>query len=149
MRYITREDLIEVIQGRLLDESVSELPDDILNGLESKAIDFTISYISGRYDTEKIFGLPSPSGEGREGEVMRNGLLVQAIAMIVVYRAVRRNAARKVPDDFTNIYTEAIRILSNIQTGSQSLAGMPEVTGDSGTTGSLMYGNTTNKDFFI
>jgi hypothetical protein len=39
--------------------------------------------------------------------------------------------------------------LNNIQTGSQSLAGMPEVTGDSGTTGSLMYGNTTNKDFFI
>ena len=139
MRYITREDLIEVIQGRLLDESVSELPEDLLNGLESKAIDFAISYISGRYDTEKIFGDP----------VMRAGLLVQAIAMIVVYRAVRRNAARKVPDDFPDLYKEAKDILSNIQKGSQSLAGMPEVTGDSGTTSSLMYGNTTNKDFFI
>jgi phage gp36-like protein len=139
MRYITREDLIEVIQGRLLDESVAELPEELLNGLESKAIDFAVSYISGRYDTDKIFGEP----------VMCSGLLVQAIAMIVVYRAVRRNAARKVPDDFPDIYTEAIRILSNIQTGSQSLSGMPEVTGDSGTTGSLMYGNTTNKDFFI
>ncbi len=138
MRYITREDLIEVIQGRLLDESVSELPEELLDGLESKAIDFAISYISGRYDTGKIFGEP----------VMRSGLLVQAIAMIVVYRAVRRNAARKVPDDFPDMYTEAIRILSNIQTGSQSLPGMPEVTGDSGTTGSLMYGNTTNKDFY-
>jgi phage gp36-like protein len=139
MRYITREDLIEVIQGRLLDESVAELPEELLDGLEGKAIDFAISYISGRYDTDKIFGDP----------VIRNGLLVQAIAMIVVYRAVRRNAARKVPDDFPDMYTEAIRILSNIQTGSQSLAGMPEVTGDTGTTGSLMYGNTTNKDFFI
>jgi len=139
MRYITREDLIEVIQGRLLDESVSELPEKILNGLESKAIDFAISYISGRYDTDKIFGDP----------VMRSGLLVQAIAMIVVYRAVRRNAGRKVPDDFPDMYSEAIRILSNIQTGSQSLAGMPEVTGESGTSGSMMYGNTTNKDFFI
>ena len=139
MKYITREDLIEVIQERLLDESVSELPEELLDGLESKAIDFAISYISGRYDTSKIFGDP----------VMRNGLLVQAIAMIVVYRAVRRNAARKVPDDFPDMYTEAIRILSNIQTGSQSLVGLPEVTGDSGTTGSLMYGNTTNKDFFI
>jgi phage gp36-like protein len=139
MRYITREDLIEVIQGRLLDESVAELPEELFNGMESKAIDFAVSYISGRYDTDKIFGEP----------VMRNGLLVQAIAMIVVYRAVRRNAARKVPDDFPDMYTEAVRILSNIQTGSQSLSGMPEVTGDSGTTGSLMYGNTTNKDFFI
>jgi phage gp36-like protein len=139
MRYITREDLIEVIQGRLLDESVAELHDTILDGLESKAIDFAISYISGRYHTDKIFGEP----------VMRSGLLVQAIAMIVVYRAVRRNAARKVPDDFPDMYSEAIKILSNIQTGSQSLPGMPEITGDDGTTGSLMYGNNTNKDFYI
>ena len=139
MRYITREDLIEIIQGRLLDESVSELPDDILDGLEGKAIDFAISYISGRYDTTLIFGDP----------VMRAGLLVQAVAMIVVYRAVRRNAARKVPDDFTDIYKEAIKILNNIQTGSQSLPGMPEITGESGTVAGLMYGNTTNKDFFI
>ena len=148
MRYITREDLIEVIQGRLLDESVSELPEELLNGIESKAIDFAISYISGRYDTDKIFGISPPEGEP-EGDVMRNGLLVQAIAMITVYRAVRRNAARKVPDDFQDVYTEAIKILSNIQTGAQSLPGMPEITGDAGTTGSLMYGNTTNKDFFI
>ncbi len=139
MKYITKEDLIEIIQGRLLDESVSELPNELLDGLEIKAIDFVISYISGRYNTDKIFGDP----------VMRSGLLVQAIAMIVVYRAVRRNAARKVPDDFADTYTEAIRILSNIQTGSQSLAGMPEITGDSGTTSSLMCGNTTNKDFYI
>jgi phage gp36-like protein len=139
MRYITREDLIEVIQGKLLEESVAELPGELLDRLEAKAIDFAVSYISGRYDTGKIFGDP----------VMRNGVLVQAIAMIVVYRTVRRNAARKVPDDFPGIYTEAIRILSNIQTGSQALRGLPEVTGDTGTTGSLMYGNTTDKDFFI
>ncbi|MDR1155285.1 MAG: DUF1320 domain-containing protein [Bacteroidales bacterium] len=139
MKYITREDLIEAVQGRLLDESVAEAPDELLDGLEAKAIDFAVSYISGRYNTDMIFGDP----------VLRHGLLVQAIAMIVVYRAVRRNAARKVPDDFPDIYTEAIRMLSNIQTGSQSLPGMPEITGNTGTTGSLMYGNTTNRDFFI
>ena len=138
MRYITKEDLIEVIQERLLDESVAGFPDDLLDGIESKAIDFAISYISGRYNTEVIFGDP----------VMRSGLLVQAIAMIVVYRAVKRNAARKVPDDFPDLYTEAKQILNNIQTGAQSLPGMPEITGDSGTTGSLMFGNNTNKDFF-
>jgi phage gp36-like protein len=139
MKYITREDLTEAIQGRLLDESVSEAPEALLDGLEAKAIDFTISYISGRYDTDLIFGDP----------VMRNGLLVQAVAMIVVYRAVRRNAARKVPDDFQDIYTEAVRILNNVQTGAQTLVGLPEVTGESGTTSSLMYGSNTNKDFFI
>lgn len=128
-----------MVQGRLLDESVAEAPEDLLNGLEKKAIEFAISYIAGRYNTDLIFGDP----------IMRNALLVQAIAMIVVYRAVRRNAARKVPDDFPDIYTEAIKILSNIQTGAQALPGFPEITGDSGTTGSLMYGSNTNKDYFI
>jgi citrate lyase beta subunit len=139
MRYITREDLIETVQGRLLDESVADTPDALLDGLEEKAIDFAISYISGRYDTGLIFGDP----------VLRHGLLVQAIAMTVAYRAVRRNAARKVPADFSDVYTEAIKILSNIRTGAQSLPGLPEIAGDSGTAASLMYGNTTSRDFFI
>jgi phage gp36-like protein len=139
MTYIEREDLIEIIQERLLDENNAGFPDEILNGIEIKAIAFVISYISGRYDTDRIFGNPP----------MRHPLLVQAIAMIVVYRTVRRNAARKVPEDYLQVYNDAIKILSNIQNGSQLLNGLPEVVGDTGTTGSLMYGNTTNKDFFI
>ncbi|GAB6123071.1 phage protein Gp36 family protein [Dysgonomonas termitidis] len=138
MRYVEKEDLIEVIQERMLDDSV-ELDDAILDGLEEKAISFTITYISGRYKTDEIFGTP----------VMRHPVLVQAIAMIVVYRAVRRNAARKVPEDYTDIYKEAKEILNNIQSGRQTLPGMPEITGDDGTTATLMYGNTTNDDFFI
>ena len=138
MKYIEREDLIEIIQERFLDDSVA-LDESIIDGLETKAIDFAISYISGRYNTGKIFGNP----------VIRNEILVQAISMIVVYRAVRRNAARKVPDDFPDMYNEAKDILRNIQTGEQKLDGMPEITGETGTSGSLMYGNSTNKDFFI
>lgn len=139
MRYIEREDLTEVIQSRLMDESIAEAPDEILDGIEGKVIDLVISYISGRYDTGRIFGEP----------VMRSGLLVQVIAMITAYRAVRRNAARRVPEDFADMYAEAVKILSNIQSGSQLLHGLPEITGEAGTTGSLMYGNTTDKDFFI
>ncbi len=138
MKYITKEDLVSVIQERLLDDSI-QLDDKILDDIESKAIDFAVSYLLGRYNTAEIFG----------ESVMRNGLLVQAISMIVVYRSVRRNAARKVPDDFTDLYKEAKEILSNIQSGKQKLDGLPEITGDTGTTGSLMYGNTTNKDLFI
>jgi len=138
MRYITREDLIEIIQERFLDESV-QLSDAVLDGIEEKTIQFAISYISGRYRTDAIFGTPP----------MRHDLLVQAIAMIVVYRSVRRNAARKVPDDYTDIYKEAKDILSNIQKGSQQLKGLPEIVGQDGTSASLMFGNNTNKDFFI
>lgn len=138
MKYLEKEDLIEIIQEKLLDDSL-QLDDGILDGLENKAISFTSSYISGRYQVDKIFGDP----------VMRHPLLVQAISMIVIYRAVRRNAARKVPEDYTDIYNEAIKILANIQSGAQSMGGMPEVTGDDGSTAKLMYGNTTNSNFFI
>ncbi|MDR1172283.1 MAG: DUF1320 domain-containing protein [Bacteroidales bacterium] len=138
MRYINRDDLIEIIQERLLDESV-QLNGALLDSIEAKAIDFAISYISGRYDCDIIFGDP----------VRRHGLLAQAIGMIVAYWAVRRNAARKVPGDFPDIYREAVAILEHIRSGSQQLDGMPEITGADGTTASLMYGNNTNRDFFI
>ena len=71
------------------------------------------------------------------------------MSMIVCYRVVRRNAARKVPDDYLALYREALEILANIQKGSQRLNGLPEITGESGTSGSLMYGSNRNPDFFI
>lgn len=138
MKYIQKADLVEIIQERLLDDSL-QLDAAILDGLEAKAIAFATSYIGGTYDAAKIFGDP----------VMRHPLLVQALAMIVTYRAVRRNAARKVPDDFTDLYKEAVKILTNIQSGAQSLDGLPAITAPDGTTGSLMYGNSTKDNFFI
>ena len=138
MKYVEKEDLVEVIQERQLDDSV-ELDDAILDGIETKAISFAMSYISGRYKTGEIFGTP----------VKRHPVLVQAIAMIVVYRAVRRNAARKVPDDYADIYKEAKEILNNIQSGKQTLDGLPAITAEDGSTAKLMYGNTTNDDLFI
>lgn len=93
MIYLEKEDIIEVIQERLLDDSL-QLDDDILNGLEKKAIAFAVSYISGRYKTDEIFGEP----------VKRHPLLVQAIAMITVYRrfvATPRGKSRTVIRIFT------------------------------------------------
>ncbi len=138
MMYLQKDDLVEIIQARLLDDSL-QLDDNILTGIEEKAIAFAASYISGRYSTGEIFGEP----------VKRHPLLVQAIAIIVVYWAVRRNAARKVPEDYPNMYKEAVKILSNIQSGAQSLDGLPEVTGEDGAPTGLMYGNSTNDNFFL
>ncbi len=78
--------------------------------------------------------------------------MVQAIAQIVAYRAVRRNAARKVPGDLKDLYDEAVTMLNNIQKGSTQLKGLPEPTasnGGDGTTSALLYGNNTDKDNFI
>lgn len=55
MIYLVKDDLIEVIQEKLLDDSL-QLVDYILDGLEIKAIAFSASYISGRYKVNEIFG---------------------------------------------------------------------------------------------
>lgn len=138
MRYLEKEDLIEVVQEYFLDDS-NQFDDRVTDGLEEKAIAFTVSYISGRYRTDEIFDVP----------VKRTPLLVFVIARLVVYWTVRRNAARKVAEDYKTIYDEAVSILAKIQNGVQALPGMPEVTGDDGSTAKLMYGNTTNDNLFI
>lgn len=146
MIYLQKEDLISVIQERLMGESVA-LPaginldnNELLDDIEGKAIDLAISYISGIYNTELIFA---------EAEPIRNGVLVQVIASIVVYRAVRRNATRKVPEDYLQLYKDAIKDLEKIQSGAMNLVNCPKLTTDDGTSVSPGYGNNTNDNFFI
>ena len=146
MKYLEEEDLIAVIQERLINESIALAQDaalndnEILNKIEEKAIDFAISYISGTYDTATIFDETTP---------IRNGVLTQAIACIVVYRAVKRNAARKVPSDLIELYTDAKKDLERIQIGAMNLINCPKLTTEDGTSTSPVYGNNTNDNFFI
>ncbi len=149
MQYIEQADLIEVIQERLLDDS-TQFTADTVDGLEKKAIAFADSYISGRYKTDEIFGgdwwLDGSTTD--PGTMKRHPLLTLAIARLVVYWSVRRNAARKVPEDYKAIYDEAERILSKIQSGVQTLAGLPLVVGETGEQ-KLLWGNTTNPNNYI
>ena len=142
MKYIDDTDLASVIQERFLDESTANIAgnDAILLDLEQKAIDYVISYITGRFNTTLIFYGEAP---------LRNGVLKQIMAQIVVYRAVRRNAARKVPEDLIELYKDATKSLERIQSGAMALPGLPLITASDGTTSSLQYGNSTNRDFFI
>jgi len=142
MKYIDETDLASVIQERFLDDSTANIAgtDAILVDLEQKAIDYVVSYITGRYNTDLIFTTVEP---------MRNGVLRQIIAQIVVYRAVRRNAARKVPEDYVTLMSDSTKQLERIQSGAMSLPSLPLITASDGTTSSLMTGNSTNTDFFI
>ncbi len=145
MMYINKDDLIDIIQERLMTESVA-MPtpttideNTILNSIEKKAIDLVVSYISGTYNHELIFA-ETP---------IRNGVLVQIIASIVVYRSVRRNAARKVPEDLIQLYSDAIKDLGRIQSGAMNLIDCPKSIKPDGTSTSPVYGNNTNDNFFI
>lgn len=143
MKYINTEDIISVIQERLINESVAlkeavELENNpIVDDIESKTIDLVCSYIGGVYNCDKIFAEPP----------LRNGVLVQIIASIVVYRCVRRNAARKVPEDYISLYIDAIKQLEKIQSGAMDLIGLPELTDENGNSLSPIWGNNYNKDW--
>lgn len=145
MRYINRDDIVSVIQERLMYESVALITDkelednEVLADIEGKVIDLVISYISRRYNHADIFG-DTP---------IRNGVLVFIVTSITVYRAVRRNAARKVPEDMAELYSDAIKNLEKIQKGSMDLIDCPLLTKDDGSPISPVYGNNTNNDFFI
>jgi len=142
MSYITTDDLLVYIQEPLMIASLAAedgtLDNDILDSIISPVIDLVKSYVGTRYDTALIFA----------GTPIRNGVLVQIISMITTYRIVRRNAARKVPEDYNNMYSDALKLLEKVQSGSQYLDNLPLVKDESGNI-PLMYGNTTNKDYFI
>jgi hypothetical protein len=141
MKYIEEIDLIAVIQERFLDESTANIAGDnsILDNIESKAIDYAISYISGRYNTDLIFVENTP---------LRNGTLCQIIAQIVVFRSVKRNAARKVPEDYVALMSDSTKQLERIQSGAMSLPGLPLIAAQEGTK-DLKYGNNRNSNYFI
>ena len=125
MRYIEETDLASVIQERFLDDSTANIAGDqtILNDIENKAIAYAVSFISTRYNTDLIFS---------ETEPLRSPILQQIIAQIMVYRAVKRNATRKVPEDYVTMFNEATRTLERIQSGAMKLVGMPVLTDESG-----------------
>ncbi|WP_320053964.1 phage protein Gp36 family protein [uncultured Acetobacteroides sp.] len=145
MKYINKEDLVSIIQERLMNDSIAtEAPvnindNDILDNIEAKTIDLVISYISGKYICDKIF-TETP---------IRNGVLVQIIASIVVYRSVRRNAARKVPEDYVLLYNDSVKQLEKIQSGAMKLVNCPLLIKEDGSSASPLFGNNTNDNYFI
>ena len=113
--YITEQDIITNIQETMLQSSIEKNP-DILDTLESQVIDEVKSYIGARYDTSKIFGSPA----------IANGMLSRIIVCLVTYRAIRRNAARKVPDDYVEMKDWAYEVLGNIRDGIMPLPDVPQ-----------------------
>ena len=139
MRYITQADTLAVIQEPMLQSSI-EKQAEILEKLENDSIDEVCSYIGGRYDCSKIFGEPPVS----------NGMIQRIITCMVVYRAVRRNAARKVPEDYEEMYQWAYDTLSRIRDGEMPLPGLPEITTNPDTGKPLSFwGSNRKEEYFL
>lgn len=141
MIYLEKDDLITDAFERFIDES-SEDNETILNKAESRAIGMVKTLIGSRYDVDLIFN---------ETEPVRNELLVQILSRIVIYRVIRRNAARKVPTDYKEDYDEALKWLQDIAIGKTPLDGLPVPTDESGnpTNSNSMFGNNKNPNYYI
>lgn len=154
MRYITKDDLLDNSYEQFIRES-SKDSFNIINSLELKSIDLAKTYLT-RYDTDSIFGIPIIDENENEDEdieftpPIRHELLAEIIAKITLYKLFRRNAARKVPEDIKEDYQWAIKELERIRSGAAELEGLPPKLDEAGNIASnSLWGNTTNKDFYI
>lgn len=138
MVYITEQDIISNIQETMLQSSIEKNP-DILDTLEAQTIDEVKSYIGARYDTSKIFGDPP----------VINGMLVRVIVSLVTYRAIRRNAARKVPDDYIEMRDWAYGVLENIRDGIMPLPDVPPTVDPETGEKLSLFGSNRKPEYFL
>ena len=138
MVYITEQDIISNIQETMLQSSI-EKNTDILDTLESQVIDEVKSYIGSRYDTTKIFGEP----------IYKNGMLSRIIVCLITYRAIRRNAARKVPDDYIEMKDWAYGVLENIRDGIMPLPDVPQTVDPETGEKLSLFGSNRKPEYFL
>lgn len=138
MIYIKQEDIKANIQETMLQASI-EKDSGILDTLEAQTIDEVKSYIGARYDTSKIFGDPP----------IINGMLVRIIVSLVTYRAIRRNAARKVPDDYTEMRDWAYGVLENIRDGIMPLPDVPQAVDPETGEKLSLFGSNRKPEYFL
>ncbi|GIZ09994.1 phage protein Gp36 family protein [Flavobacterium sp. UMI-01] len=141
MIYLEKEDLITDAFERFIDESTKD-DETVLDNAEKRAIDFVKTMIGSRYNVNLIF---------TEGAPIINEMLVQIISRIVLYRVIKRNAARKVPTEYKEDYDEAIKWLNDISTGKIPLDGLPTPVDDNGDPikSNTLWGNNSNSNFYI
>lgn len=138
MKYITNTDLKNIIRDDMLTSSIQGQT-EMLDELETNAIGKVKAYLFGLYKVDLIF----------DGEtVLRNPLLVEIIAKLVTYAAVRRNAARKVPADYSDLEDQAYSLLQRIADGKMTLIDLPLVTNEDGTE-KLMWGNSKKTENYV
>ena len=138
MKYITNTDLKNIIRDDMLTSSIQGQT-EMLDELEANAIGKVKAYLFGLYKVDLIF----------DGEtVLRNPLLVEIIAKLVTYAAVRRNAARKVPADYSDLEDQAYSLLQRVADGKMTLIDLPIVTNEDGTE-KLMWGNSKKTENYV
>ncbi|CDF80581.1 conserved hypothetical protein (DUF1320), putati ve phage protein [Formosa agariphila KMM 3901] len=139
MIYITQDDLKTESFERFITESTSDFP-TVIDKAEEKSIGIAKTLLKGRYDVVLIFDETTP---------VRDEFLVEIITKLTTCKIFGRNAARKLPTDLKDDYDWAMKQLEKINAGRLVLD-LPLITSSSGApTSDTIWGNNTNKNFYI
>ena len=140
MIFLNEDDIQAHLFQQYIDESKEDTP-TVLDTLERQNIALIKAKLNGRYDVEKVFS---------HTDADRHYLIVKILSHLLIYDLVRRNAARKVPNDIAENYEWAMKYLECIKAGKEFPVGLNEITDEDGeTTDVLLYGNNRNDNFYI
>lgn len=140
MIFLTDPDIDAHLFNRFSRERDQENRTEILNTLEAQNITIIKSKLKGRYDIDEIF---KQTGD------KRHWLIVRILTKLVVYDYIRRNAARKVPEDYVAEWKWAMKSLDEIKSGKEKPDDLPVLKSTDGTNSLIMHDNTTDKDEYI
>lgn len=140
MIFLTEPDIDAHLLAPFARERNQEDRETILTHLEAQNIAIIKSKLKGRYDTNAIF-----SATGKQ----RHWLIVRILTKLVIYDYIRRNAARKVPEDYVAEWKWAMKTLDEIKSGKEKPEDLLELITSDGNSGVIMHGNTTDKNEYI
>lgn len=136
MKFLTNNDLESQLFEEFIDDS---LPEDILvlNAIESQMIAVVKSKLRQRFDVDAIF-----SATGTD----RDDLIISVLVPLVIYKIIKRNAARKVPTDAKDDYDAAMKWLNDVRDGDES-PDLPLL--ETTPFKEVHHGNNTNEDLYF
>lgn len=138
--FITTADLKASMIDKFINERSQEDPYEILEAIEQRKIALVKGKLSGMYDLEAIF---TATGDDR------NYLIVEIITKLMLYDFIRRNAARKVPEDYVEDWKWAIKQLDMLASGDLVPEDLPLSQNLIDQEGSSFHGNNYNTDWNI
>lgn len=137
-QFITENDLKTGVFASVLTDSINDYA-GAAEEIEKNNIALIKGKIGTRYDVAAVF---EATGDNR------NRTIVKILVILVLYDLIRRNAMRKVPDDFREDWNWAMKWLDAVRDGKESPQDLPIIDIETG--GSLsevQWGNNSNTDF--
>lgn len=141
MTFLVLNDLKTYCYQQYIDESSADFVGS-RDESEKQNIATIKSKLAGRYDVAEIF---SQTGANR------NSLIVKVLTIMVIYDILRRNKARKLPEDVKTDYKWVTDWLNDVRDYKENPTDLPAIIDDE--TGlevkAAITGNNSNRDFYI